>query len=85
MFSRNSSGAAEFSRISSRSCTQRNRFRSGAGDFGRIVEPVRGDAVFRDLVHVRGADLEFDLLVARLAQCHAGMQALVEFDFGVEI
>ena len=42
-----------------------------------LVDPVRGDAVFRHVVHLGGADLDFDLLVARLAQRHAGVQALV--------
>ena len=42
-----------------------------------LVNPVRGDAVFRHVVHLVGADLDLDLLVARLAQRHAGVQALI--------
>ena len=35
-------------------------------DIGRIlVERVRGDAIFGDLVHAHGADLQFDTLARR--------------------
>ena len=47
----------------------------------RLVDPVRGDAVFRDVVHLGGADLHLDLLVARLAQRDAGVQRLVAVGF----
>ena len=34
---------------------------------GLLVQPMRGDAVFRDHLHVRRADLNLDFLVARMA------------------
>ena len=42
-----------------------------------LVDPVRRDAVLGHVVHVGGADLHLDLLVARLAQRDAGVQAAV--------
>ena len=45
--------------------------------FRRLVNPVRGDPVFGDVIHLGGANLHFDLLIARMAQRHAGMQRLV--------
>ncbi len=47
-----------------------------------LVVPMRGNAFLGDLVHLEGADLDFDLLIARLAQRHAGMQTLVTIGLG---
>ena len=47
-----------------------------------FVEPMGGDAGFGDLVHVGGADLHLDLLVAGLAQGHAGVDGLVAVGLG---
>ena len=53
----------------------------GHADAVVLVDPVRGDAVLGDVVHLGGADLHLDLLVARLAQGHAGVQALIAVGF----
>ena len=45
-----------------------------------LVDPVRGDAVFRDLVHLAGADLHFDALP--FGPEHARMQGAVAVGFG---
>ena len=51
------------------------------GRVALLVQPVRGDAVFGDVVHRLGADLHLDLLVQQLAQRHAGVDALVAVGF----
>ena len=47
-----------------------------------LVEPVRGHAVFSDVVHVRGPDLHLDLLVLRDAEGDAGVDAAVAVRLG---
>ena len=42
-----------------------------------FIEPVRGHTIFRDHLHIRRADLDFDFLVTRVTKCDAGVQRLV--------
>ena len=51
--------------------------------FGVLVERMRGDAVFGDLVHVVSADLQLDALAA--GADHGGVDRAVVVLFGVEM
>jgi len=47
-----------------------------------LVAPMRGDAIFRDIMHFPGADLHFDLGIAPFRHRHASMQALITIGLG---